>query len=704
MGNSCLKNVPIESSTNLLGNKPRINFYKACLENSVNYKRATGYFRSSLLFAVEVALSTFLENGGKCQLVCSPDLTAKDIEAIEDGFKLQQIIADSLERDIFLSQNNVQDMSATKMLSYLIGNGILEIKIATKLNSESGIFHSKVGIFEDSCKDKIAFIGSPNETWSGWSEGGNHEAFIAFQNFTSPENQENLLNLENYFDKLWNDEVEGLVVRDFPDVPKQLLIAQSSGFTLEEIVKEVEEAAHFRNKEIRIKKSNEALNLMPHQNSVLENWKKNNYKGIITHVTGAGKTRTAISAIKDWILDKKPALVIVPSKLLQNQWVAELKKFIDVEPLLVGGDIGQKNNWNSALADETRNDQSFGSRIVIAILNSACSPDFLKKIQTGSHLLVVGDEVHTLGQKNATQLLAKLSETGGQLGLSATYTRFGDQEGTERIENVFGSALLPEFTISDAIASGRLTPYFYNFYEIALEELELENYEKLTSQINQGIAREGGSDFSSLSPYLKMLIFKRADILKKANAKIFLSLRVLNEHYSLGDRWLIYCDDLDQLSQVRDLLKDNGFQPLEYHTSMLGDRSSVLDLFSENGGILLAIKCLDEGVDIPSATHALILASSQNPREYIQRRGRVLRESKSTGKTRAYIFDTIVTDLSGVPVNKSEISRMKEFSKDCLNHAIEISIEELLSRLVIKDFEDEISEYYEAEETGSTNE
>ena len=112
----------------------------------------------------------------------------------------------------------------------------------------------------------------------------------------------------------------------------------------------------------------------------------------------------------------------------------------------------------------------------------------------------------------------------------------------------------------------------------------------------------------------------------------------------------------------------------------------------------MAIKCLDEGIDIPSATHALILASSQNPREYIQRRGRVLRESKSTGKTRAYIYDTIVTDLSGVPVNKSEISRMKEFSKDCLNHAIEIKIEELLSRIEIKVLEDKRFEYYEVEE------
>ena len=142
------------------------------------------------------------------------------------------------------------------------------------------------------------------------------------------------------------------------------------------------------------------------------------------------------------------------------------------------------------------------------------------------------------------------------------------------------------------------------------------------------------------SPGLKRLLIARARIVKEAKAKIDLALSVLRKVYRQGQHWLVYCDNQQQLSKVLELLLENDFDAYEYHSGMSGDRESTLRYFTRNGGVLVSIKCLDEGVDIPAATHALILASSKNPREFIQRRGRILR--KSPGKACAYLYDAVV--------------------------------------------------------------
>jgi superfamily II DNA or RNA helicase len=114
---------------------------------------------------------------------------------------------------------------------------------------------------------------------------------------------------------------------------------------------------------------------------------------------------------------------------------------------------------------------------------------------------------------------------------------------------------------------------------------------------------------------------------------------------------------------------------------MPGDKIETLNYFAEKGGVLLAIKCLDEGIDIPSATHALILASSQNPREYIQRRGRVLRSHQESGKTHAYIFDPITLTDKDIPVQKAELTRMIAFAADADNPEILVTLEDLKARI-----------------------
>lgn len=662
------------------GNSP-LKYFQDCLEVSVQYRRAAGYFSSSMFLAADASLTNFFENGGLMRIVCSPRLMPEDVEAIAKGSASRLIISNSLERDLQEVLNTREDSCAAKILGLLVERGQIEFKIAVKKSAGAGIFHSKVGIFEDFLGERSAFCGSTNETWSGWADYGNSESFVSMNTYSGPESLVYVESLDRYFESLWNDQLENLEVRPLPEIPAEILRQESKGYKLEELV---EDLRRVKEKSIRQKAINpQAKSLMEHQKMVLESWRKNQFIGIVDHVTGAGKTITALAAIKGWLQEEKPVLVIVPSTLLQKQWAFEIRNDIGIEPLFVGGELGKRQRWLSVLADATRRDKMFGKRITLAVLGSASSEDFVKRVQFGVHLLVVGDEVHTIGQVQSTKLADGISQCGGRLGLSATYERFGDEEGTKRIERSFGFPLLPKFTIRDAIAAGRLVPYEYHIAECRLDDLEQELFDQLTKDIQQLLARERTNSFNQLSPYLQLLIFKRAKIIKKASQKTAIAFDVISDNYKQGDRWLVYCDDIDQVETIANSLKELDIHVLKYFDAMVGDKEKTLEYFGEKGGVLIAIKCLDEGIDIPSATHALILASSQNPREYIQRRGRVLRSNPNSGKYKASIYDVVTVRDNSVPLIRSEVSRMAAFAQDANNSLILLQVEEYLSAIAL---------------------
>jgi superfamily II DNA or RNA helicase len=661
------------------GNSP-LKYFQDCLSVSIYYRRAAGYFSSSVFIAADIAMSGFIERGGTIQIVCSPRLMPEDVQSINDGIESKEILAKSIERDVSSMLEDVATMSATKILGYLVARGQLEIKISTKIDVSPGIFHAKVGIFEDSLGGRSSFCGSTNETWSGWADYGNGEAFLAKSTYEGPESVKDVESIDDYFSQLWGDRVSNLTTVPFPDVPKEILLRESEHSNLQELIEDLNQVKMKKANNSDFKKNSSKV-LMDHQLAVLQSWRDNGRKGIIDHVTGAGKTITAISAIKEWIQDGKSALVLVPSTLLQRQWLSEIRNEISIEALPVGGELGPRSKWSLALSDTTRDMKDFGPRIVVAVVGSAVSEEFLKRLMTGRHLMIVGDEVHTLGQAQCIPLLDKLKDCGSFLGLSATYTRFGDPDGTQRIENIFGYPLKPSFSIKEAIKSGRLVNYDYNIANCYLTHSESEAYEILSKDIEKLMAREKGTTFKSFSKFLQILIFKRAKIIKQAEGKTLIARKILEENYQTKDRWLVYCDDVNQINRIEDSLKGLNLPILKYYDAMPGDKLQTLNYFGEKGGVLLAIKCLDEGIDIPSATHALILASSQNPREYIQRRGRVLRSNQESGKSHAFIFDPITLTDKDIPVQNSELTRMISFAQDADNSKILLTLEDLRSRI-----------------------
>jgi superfamily II DNA or RNA helicase len=190
----------------------------------------------------------------------------------------------------------------------------------------------------------------------------------------------------------------------------------------------------------------------------------------------------------------------------------------------------------------------------------------------------------------------------------------------------------------------------------------------------------GQSDQKSIKDdaNLQFLYAQRANILKNAELKTNVSAKLIRKEYRKGTSWLVFCNDQNQLNNLKELLRD--LQPLDYHGGSEGDMDETIDLFENEGGILLSINMLNEGVDIPSIDHSLIIASSQNQRQFIQRRGRVLRANKKAAKGVAEIWDLIVVDGDGKAFVDSELERAMEFGSMALNHSIVGDLEKLIRK------------------------
>jgi len=642
-------------------------FYKPCLQQAKTYDRASGYFKSSVFSLAMPELCDFAIRGGKIRIVCSPQISTDDVRALiqNSNDQIEKILGEYLASEI---ENLLKEDSLKTPLSILatfLKFKVIEIKVAVP-SLGNGIFHEKLGIFSDG-DNNVSFKGSINETFNGWHSLGNFESIDAYNNWSEQSDKKRVNAHIAYFENLWSGNVNGVLVFDIPSALASNLIEYS--LTDIRLVKELVKKNTMQDSD---KKSTQRTRTpFEHQSNAIASWKNNNNRGILKHATGSGKTFTAILIIQEFLEVGLPVIVLVPSKLLQKQWHAELKQeFPDAAILLVGG-FGKGSQLQTQIASMTDPRKSLGQRIIVTVMNTASSNWFRSSVKQSPNLFVVADEVHQLGSNQFSKFFE--INAGARLGLSATPERFGDPEGTERLLNYFGGIISPEYTLADAITDNRLVQYEYYPLPINLTAEEAELWKIETKKIQKEYARSKRDTDGNVnvSDRLQMLIINRSRIAKKASNKIDLCLDVVSRNYKQGQRWLIYCEDQFQLKEIMDTLTNGGYSPLEYHSAMSANKDASLKWFIDFGGILVSIKCLDEGVDIPAISHALILASSQNPRQFIQRRGRVLR--KVENKNIAYIYDAIV-----VPVNiddepeqtallEAELLRAIEFSRTAIN-------------------------------------
>ena len=642
------------------------NFYSLCLRKSTQYDRAVGYFRSSVFTLVGRSVVEFGRLGGRMRLVCSPDLNNEDVKAIQLGYRSRDELLDTaLTAEINALARDVSTHGNLIILATLIKLGILEIKIAFPTIG-NGVYHEKLGLFYDAEENIVSFKGSSNESWAAWHQYGNVESFDVFCSWHAGNDSKRAKLHSRYFQELWNSELSQVETIPFPNAAAERL-NELACKTLEEIPLPKQDKMSYHK------------TTLLHQRIAIDNWNTSFHRGIFEHATGSGKTFTAILAIKEHNQLGLPTLIIVPSSLLFSQWLEELEKELPDVPIIRVGDGHQVWRRDGRVESFTDSNPDLGPRLILATAQTASKPEFRSRIIGGSHLMLVADEVHRLGSRQNSTLFN--IDSGWRLGLSATPYRYGDKEGTERIFAYFGPVVPPKITLKDAIDADRLVPYEYFPHITELTAEELHRWKRLSRDISHLLASQGNAanDMKDIPDDVKYLLIRRSRIAKKARAKVPLALNIIQEHYRDGQSWLIYCEDGEQLREISERLNQAGFSPMHYYTAMDSSHADTLDWFTRYGGLLLSIKCLDEGVDIPSVSHALILASSQNPREFIQRRGRVLRKDpKNPNKTVATIHDALVIprvqESTTLRLVKSEISRALEFAQNALNSGSEIDL------------------------------
>jgi len=669
------------------------DFYIPVLQQSVAYDRAVGYFDAKMLTNAGEGLSAFIENSGYMRLIVGNTLNEDEYVAIEKGYSAREIldraeaefqqIIETSQSDLFHYQLN--------SLAWLIEHNKLDIKMAFRRH---GIHHQKIGIFRDKAGDFIVFQGSANETVNALRPF-NYETINVFKGW-QPEFKAHYEPHIQSFKKLWANQTTNTLVLDFSDITRKVLSQNINRLFKPSLADEVTLwQENLDNGMIAIKNISDMpripqkigehdFSLRPHQRRALESWKQNNFKGLFELATGAGKTMTAIYAIVKMYESRKRlfAVISVPYQSLADQWGEELKRF-NISPLIC---YGGENKWKTFLdrkiLDFKNGLINFCAVVVVDATLASKNRCFLKLInelvpEYSRYLMFIGDECHHHG----ADAIAKALPHGADLrmGLSATPERGEDDIGNQHLQNYYGGSIA-RYDLEDALRDKVLTPYEYHIVPVSLTEEEAEEYIILSKRISQAYAVSKTSGDSVAEDSLNILLSKRARLISGAENKEEVLENLLKEIGSPIKHSLFYCAEGKQggdegegqkrIQAISRLLNAYGWKTSQFTANENKyERERILEDFKE-GRIdsLAAMKCLDEGIDIPACDTAFILASSCAPRQFIQRRGRILR--KSQGKEKAVIYDFLVTlpedinnerDISR-KLMKTELQRIWEFS------------------------------------------
>ncbi len=588
--------------------------------------------------------------------------------------KVKKKFEEKISEEVETLLNKVEMKDEVDFIATLIKFDKLRVKIAFYENG-SGIFHEKVGYFKDEGGNTVSFSGSMNESISGVSGEGNFERIKVFKSWVETETDDVTRDVR-FTDEIWENQVHGLSVIEFPDVPKQSLISRSKEDLGENNFPKLN----------KITSKRKIDNLEDYQQEAIDNWIAKGNRGILKHATGSGKTISAIYALSLHLNEGHPAIILVPSQLLLKQWYEEIKNEIpDCIILRCGGGHASWRNSDQIKIILDSSSSEMGC-VVLAVMNTASSSSFQNKIHNNDNIMIIMDEVHAVGSKN-NQSILKLP-FAKRLGLSATPERYLDPDGTELIMNFFEGIVEPEIDIVHSMKKGRLVNYEYFPKITYLNAVEEDEWVDLTNKIINFIRFNEDKNNLFKDPILQNMLIRRSRIAKKAQSKIQAVIEILETNYQEEEFWLVYCEDQEQLDEVHRLLLERDYSPYVYTTSMDGSKEEELKAFKSLGGIMLSIRCLDEGIDIPQISHAIIAASSQNPRQFIQRRGRVLRSF--AGKLMAVIYDCFVCPNNNSNIEKfsslmkSEIKRGLEFASTAKNHlAADSTLRQILVNMSI---------------------
>ena len=627
------------------------------------YYRVSAYYSPHSLRSIAEGLSNMMSNNARVRMIISFFVSEQDYEAFMRGTKDSK---DYLESNFVNNKEELKRLmieDSVEAFSTLVASGRIQMKF---ILSSQGIFHEKYGIIFDSNGDFIGFSGSMNETFDGLTL--NFEKIKVFKSWVEEEKEYIAPDIEE-FEKYWNGNVDGCIVQDLPDKNRNVI---SEAFS------------EFKREKEALKSYNIEKKPWLHQLKAVRAWKDNGYSGILEMATGTGKTNTAIMGIKDFRSLHHSALILiaVPTDILISQWEDSLLKNKIQSPIFkISGSSAINFDKLYQILTSTNN-HSQDNAIILGTYKMFSSTKFLKLIAESysGDILLIADEVHHIAAENYSKVMNE--KYAYRFGLSATPERYFDEEGSIAILSYF-KGVVYSFDIEDAISQGILNPYEYFIHFTYLNEMEVTEYEKLTLKLfNKLHQKEQNAHYGNEkdSKQLENLIaIQRSKILKKAAGKKAVLRSILmdmKQEHKLK-HLLIYFEDNEQIDEFQEVFDELSIYSVKLDSGRDDqERSVIIDEFSKGHiDCLLSMKILDEGVDVPSVERAVLVSSSGNPAQFIQRRGRLLR--RSIGKEKAEIHDILISikdthDVGQLSrVEKSiifkELSRAKLFCETAKN-------------------------------------
>lgn len=675
-------------------------FYIPALERAVSYDRAVGFFSSQSLVSNLRGLSKLVANGGKMRLIIGHPLEENEFMAVKQGYRLAELFDDLDLRlaEIMNEKNSCLDLNL-QLLSMLIASSRLEIKFAFR---RKGMYHEKIGVLLDTNNDRLVFQGSANETIYALEDGYNAESIMVFPSWREEIFEFYGVPCIQGFEALWEGEQPNTVTMTVPSSFYEKISQMArENTTLASLVdrelslfNEADESFFTNKKTFNIPAipshiGNNLFSIRDHQKQAIKSWASNGYKGILKLSTGSGKTITSIvAATKIFEARKKKSaptvlIVSVPYKELASQWVDNLNLF-NIHPIKCWE---SKSRWYDDLKKEILdiNMKAHDFLAVVVVNRTMESNDFQSVISNldSNTMMLIGDECHNHGSKKTNE---SLPNAFYRMGLSATPFRSDDDEvdspfpnyARDRILAYYGD-IVSEYSLGDAINDGVLCEYNYHLIPVFLTAEEQDEYEQLTAEIGKliiqsktGLSRPQKNQLTSLCGTRSRLLGSaknKLTALKELVSKIPSADRKLSLFYcgegKLRDEEATSVDELRVIQAVSKTLSEAGWKTSQFtSTETASDRRAIMNNFL-NGDIdaLVSMKVLDEGVDVPDCRKAFILASTRNPRQYVQRRGRVLRQAP--GKEIAEIFDFITLPTSNSNASRAlraaELERIDDF-------------------------------------------
>lgn len=706
-------------------NEP-LDFFSECLCNSIRFDLMLGYFSSTAIQILSDGFASFLYNSGNMRLIINNVLSEQDKEAIVAGldgefdepFDLTDI--EALRRTL-----SDEDKHFFECLAWLIANKRIDIKTIAPKGS-IGISHTKSGVFYDG-ENSVAFNGSCNFTKSALVY--NIESIDAFCDWDDAVNKAKVQHTQSQFEKTFNQqdaEVEyidphniittisnqfgGKELEELLEQEKQLIEKRITPKLRPTLSKVLEKAKKHTDRIIERIQAEKDLPRFPfnsepreYQKIAFENWKNNKQQGLFAMATGTGKTITSLNCLLE-IYKRNgyyKSIILVPTITLLDQWVKECKKFNFNKIVKV---YSKNKNWKNEidelrLSEKINGNENKISYVIISTYASFAKESVFNNLNEfpKNKLLLIADEAHNMGSGQIRNRLSAIKYIR-RIGLSATPERQFDDDGNIELFKFFGAAdnFTYEFSMEQAIESGFLCRYYYYPHLVKLTDEEMLDYNEISAKIAKFFSTSKES-LQSDNPFLTALLLKRKRIIHKAQNKQEIFKQILQNRYEQKGNLkytLVYVpegtkpDNEADLFFDREQLEEDSFTDnlIDDFTRIVRDidkkvtvkqfksgstgRDEILEDFAVGRlDVLTSMKCLDEGVDVPRSELAIFCASTGNPRQFIQRRGRILRTHKD--KHIAEIHDLVVapeinpnSDAFNIEKNllKSELKRVRNFS------------------------------------------